>query len=233
MMSAWKHGYAGLGLVSWIALSCFACGVVVVDPAGRSGAAGAGGAGTTGTSGTTGTGATAAIPCDFKSWDACDACVESHCLSQCGACNANAECIALVECAISGDLFDGFLKAECANAFSQGVEDALPIVGVEGCAVLSCEWECGASWYEPCFFSSGKPDCDKCVASMCTIACNECEGDAECLALVTCIQACPANDAPCAASCASEHPDGAQGAAALTDPVSGCVATTCAAECSG
>jgi hypothetical protein len=60
--------------------------------------------------------------------------------------------------------------------------------------------------------------------------CSTCSEEPECLALVACRMACPANDIPCQAKCAGDHPKGIGAASALIGP-NGCVGSECSFWC--
>ena len=83
--------------------------------------------------------------------------------------------------------------------------------------------------------TSGDKTCDTCVEGSCCAIANSCVNDAECLALYTCIGACPAagdggadaGTVACVADCADVHPNGKAGVKALED----CVDAHCSKEC--
>ena len=198
--------------------------------AGSAGAAGA--AGGAGGSAGTGVGGSGGGPsdCTLHSGIAgCDPCIQTNCLSSCQTCAANAECVALVACALGCSPNDMNCVSNCANQHPDGVSDAMPFAGPGGCVPTHCQTQCtpGTS---TCSFSSGVPACDSCVQSSCLASCTQCTSNPECVLLVQCALQCSPNDQSCISQCASQHPNGLNDASAFAGP-GGCVSTNCGPQC--
>ncbi|MBI5534321.1 MAG: hypothetical protein HY898_16475 [Deltaproteobacteria bacterium] len=166
--------------------------------------------------------------CVYKTWDACDACIDKHCSSTCSACDANPDCVAMVECGISCDLFDGSCLAACESGYPNGVKDCLPLIGPDGCIVKNCEWPCGV-WYHPCFLQyTVDPACEACIEESCFNQCAMCDAMPACKSYVFCATACSPGDAACKKDCADKYPQNLSDAAALLDV---CIPASCGQVC--
>jgi hypothetical protein len=73
--------------------------------------------------------------------------------------------------------------------------------------------------------TSHDPTCDACLDGSCCGQTTMCLGDAECVALVTCYDAC--SDDACMAACDAAHPAGTADLSAVLS----CVQTSCATSC--
>lgn len=69
--------------------------------------------------------------------------------------------------------------------------------------------------------------CRACVAANCEADYCECADDADCTALVTCMEACAANDQACMQACWTSHPNSISNSFILGD----CAATSCPNDC--
>lgn len=78
-----------------------------------------------------------------------------------------------------------------------------------------------------CGLATGDATCDACLGASCCAPNAACVGNADCTALVTCMDAC--RDDACFGTCLSAHPTGA----GLLDTLSSCVETSCSAACGG
>ncbi len=73
--------------------------------------------------------------------------------------------------------------------------------------------------------------CTQCIQGALTGACSSqlaaCQGSADCQAIFTCGQGCPANDSACIQGCINSNPNGK----AAFDAITACINTTCKTEC--
>jgi hypothetical protein len=209
-------------------------GTAVSSTGGAAGTAAGGSAGSAvGGSAGTGTGGSAGSSnqCSMVTGiAACDQCINSSCLALCQTCSANAECVALVYCAVLCAANDQACLSACANAHPSGVADALPLAGTGGCVPINCGPQCGQSTGS-CAIQFANPPCDNCVQANCLSQCQACAGDAECVALVQCGMLCNPGDSACLNTCANSHPNGLTNGLPFVGPTTGCVATNCASQC--
>jgi hypothetical protein len=77
------------------------------------------------------------VDCDLQMSDsACDDCISANCLSECNACSANPECVALLQCAAL--CADTNCVTGCGLAHANGLVDANNYLGPQGCLVTRC-----------------------------------------------------------------------------------------------
>lgn len=161
---------------------------------------------------------------------ACDQCVNGKCLALCQTCAANAECVALVSCALLCPANDQTCVSACTQQHPNGVIDALPLAGAGGCVPQNCATQCGLST-GACTIQFANPPCDSCVQSYCLTECQACAANTDCVALVQCGMLCAPGDQNCINSCTQQHPNGVNTALPFVDPTTGCVALHCASQC--
>jgi hypothetical protein len=174
--------------------------------------------------------------CGFATGDAtCDTCLGTSCCAQANACFGDADCTALLDC---GDACnDSTCLAACEAAHPSG---AAKISAISTCVDTTCGAACGgtpgldagsgpgpAPGPSPgsCGLTSSDPTCDACLDASCCAESTACVDDPQCVALVSCYDAC--TDDACATACDAAHPAGT----AHLNAVFGCVQTNCATSC--
>jgi hypothetical protein len=171
--------------------------------------------------------------CGFGSGDpTCDACLDTSCCGDANACLGDADCIALLECA--EPCRDNACVSACEAAHPSGTAK---ITALSTCAGTACGAACGGPPSGPggpggpapapgsCGLTSGEATCDTCLDTSCCAQTTTCIGDADCVAVIRCYDAC--SDSACAAACDAAHPGGS---AHLTG-VFTCAQASCTAAC--
>lgn len=72
----------------------------------------------------------------------CDQCLRTQCTGSCSTCSANPDCVALVACAAACDPNDIGCAVQCAADYPNGVQDAGPLIGPNGCVDADCSYWC-------------------------------------------------------------------------------------------
>ncbi|MFO0548378.1 MAG: hypothetical protein U0271_08330 [Polyangiaceae bacterium] len=158
---------------------------------------------------------------------ACAACLSGSCCDQGLACGTTATCAyATVPCVLAcagGD-------PACVGACLADAGPAAPIAGAYFvCAAAECNAECFPALTFACgnAFALEDATCKTCLETDCCTAGTTCGEDAECFALMTCVEGCA--DETCAQSCKAQHP----AASAKYAELDTCRTTTCASACGG
>jgi hypothetical protein len=107
------------------------------------------------------------------------------------------------------------------------------ISALSTCASTACGAACGGAPGSDagpgpgpgCGLTSGNATCDACLDGSCCAQTSTCLGDAECVALVSCYDAC--SDDACLTACDAAHPTGS----AELGAVFSCLQTSCATVC--
>lgn len=198
---------------------------VTVEPAGTGGSAdttsnsGAGGMSTVGGSGAVGGGGEGAAggtgggggqPAGGSGGDGggggqvcpgfneCTDCISAGCSEVYCACANEIHCLEYLGCLAACESED--LGPECpqmcAEFHEPGIAAAILVVD---CAATVCDGTC--------LFGKELNDCQTCLYTSCPEQMNACIADAECLALVKCLQMC-SGDMACAQACIGDHPEG-------------------------
>ena len=172
--------------------------------------------------------------CGFGSGDAtCDTCLDTNCCGAANACLGDAACTDLIDCA--GACADAACESACMAAHPTGMAK---ITALSTCADTACGTTCGGPSSGPgpggpgpgpgpgsCGLTSGDATCDTCLDASCCAQTTTCLGDADCVAIVGCYNAC--SDATCAAACDAAHPTGSSKLTAVGTCVQASCATTC------
>ena len=167
--------------------------------------------------------------CGFGSGNStCDTCLDTSCCGDANACLGDADCTALIDCAMA--CTDATCEAACEAAHPSGTTK---MNALSTCANTACGSTCGGPPPGPgpgpgpgsCGLTSGVAMCDTCLDASCCGPTTACLGDADCVALIGCYDAC--TDGACAAACDAAH---AAGSSKLTG-VFTCAQTSCAATC--
>jgi hypothetical protein len=170
------------------------------------------GAGASGaSSSSSGTGASGGAAGCAGLGDACSDCAAAQCNELYCTCYDNASCGALVACAQGCAAGDTDCAQSCLSNNQSGISDAL-LLG--NCAATSCAQACPAA--------TTLGACEACAFENCPSQMNTCLADAECTALIQCVQECNGDDL-CNYGCVLDHGDGQQAAEA----VQSCVAQPC------
>ena len=144
--------------------------------------------------------------------DACSDCAFGACNALYCTCYDNPACGALVACAQTCAPGDTGCAQNCLTQNQAGISDAL-LLG--NCAAGGCAADCPtATVLSPC---------ESCAFTNCEQQMNTCLANAECTALIECVQGCSDGDDICLAGCAIEHGDGQNDAEAVQN----CVASPC------
>jgi hypothetical protein len=158
---------------------------------------------------------------------------------------SEADCTALLDCEQSCS--DSTCAASCESAHPTG---AAKLAALSTCANDTCGAACsavdgsggsgsgsgggtrgddagagGGGAPASCGLTSGDVTCDACLDGSCCSQTESCLGDAECVALIECYDAC--SDDACAAACDTAHPSGKTGLGAVMT----CVQSSCASAC--
>jgi len=154
----------------------------------------------------------------------CDACLDATCCGEATTCGSDADCIDLIRC--FGGCQDAACEAACQAAHPTGL---LEITALSTCLTNNCAAACAPPPPPPppasCGLSTGVPSCDACLDTKCCGLAAACAADADCIALLTCAQAC--NDGVCIDACVAAHRAGA----ATLDAVSACLQNQCGPSC--
>lgn len=145
--------------------------------------------------------------------DACTQCEATACPSTYCDCYEDSECLALSACIVAcggtTECYQG-----CATDHPTAISRGALLVD---CAATSCPEACPG--YAPL------TPCQKCLYTECQPEMNTCISNAECTALLYCLDEC--EDAECTNACYFEYPDGTGDAG----PVGTCLQEACAADC--
>jgi hypothetical protein len=127
----------------------------------------------------------------------------------------NPECQATTNCFLGCAPDDAACFQHCLTAHRDGISD-VSLLG--DCEAARCQAQC----------SSGKPltPCKSCLFTRCPDEMNTCIANAQCSALLACVEACAGN-AGCTQACNRNHSSGVSDA----EPVLGCGDTRCDALC--
>ncbi|MEZ4302491.1 MAG: hypothetical protein R3B70_46615 [Polyangiaceae bacterium] len=169
--------------------------------AGGSGAGGAGASG--GEAGTAGAGGGEICP---GQGDACTTCMSTECSAVYCTCFDEIHCGGYLGCLGTCAAGDTACQQSCASVHEPGISAAFLVAD---CAATTCDGSCN--------FGQPLTGCQKCLYTDCAPEMNACIADAECLALIACIQQCAPGDMACGQACAQAHPDGLPEAQAVRD----------------
>ncbi|MBI5532452.1 MAG: hypothetical protein HY898_07040 [Deltaproteobacteria bacterium] len=88
-------------------------------------------------------GAGGAISCNFHSYyPQCDSCVYGMCVKECSICTMNPDCAGLLDCIGYCSFQDQACLTGCVNKYPNGLNDAMPLLGQNGCMAYSCAGPC-------------------------------------------------------------------------------------------
>jgi hypothetical protein len=155
----------------------------------------------------------------------CNACLQTSCCTQGIACGNDAACLTLNDCV--ANCVDDACAQQCVAANSTGVTD---YDALTSCATSSCGGPCSGAVSADggvCGFVLDTASCSSCFGASCCAAGNACSGNAECVALETCLGGCNAGDTTCETSCSTQHPNGIADLNAVGD----CIQGTCGVAC--
>ena len=164
--------------------------------------------------------------CGFGSGDVtCDTCLDTSCCGDANACLGDADCTALIDCV--SRCSDAACESACEAAHPAGTTK---LTTLATCANVTCGAACGGGGPGgggpgSCGLTSGNATCDTCLDTSCCAQTTTCLGDADCVALINCYDAC--TDAVCASACDAAHSTGAT----KIDAVAVCAQNSCAATC--
>lgn len=178
------------------------------------GSPGAGGEGATGQGGSTGGqggnagagGQGGAEPTCPSAGDVCTQCLSEQCGAVYCACYEEIHCGGYLQCLGTCMMGDTACYQNCAAVHAPGISAA---VLTADCAATTCDASCD--------FGQALNDCQKCLYTQCDQEMNACIADAECIALIQCIQMCAPGDMACGQACVGQHPDGLPEAQAVRD----------------
>ena len=146
---------------------------------------------------TTGGGGAGGAPSCPGYGDACTDCLSSGCAATYCACYDEIHCFGYLQCLGTCMMGDAACAQNCATVHEPGISVAILVAD---CAATTCDADCQ--------FGKALNACQKCLYTQCAPEMNACIADAECLALVQCIQACSPGDSTCSQACITAHPDG-------------------------
>ena len=178
------------------------------------GGGGAGGAANQGGGGSAGAGG---VACQGLG-DPCTDCAYTSCTSAYCACYAVEDCAALVACFNLCPPTDTTCQQTCASAHGDSISQAylLGDCTAGACGPVTCP---GVEVLDPC---------RRCLFENCSSTMNACLANADCLAILMCVQAnCAPSDQACALGCAGQFPNGQQQAL----PLAGCMNNSCGGSC--
>jgi hypothetical protein len=151
--------------------------------------------------------------CTMGLGDACSDCAAASCNALYCSCYGNPACGALAACAAACAAGDTQCAQACLSANPSGISDALTL---GDCASSACAQQCPTA--------TALSPCESCAFENCASQMNACVANAECTALIACVQDCGGDDF-CNAGCYFDHEGGQDGAQAVQD----CVAAPCPA----
>jgi hypothetical protein len=174
---------------------------------------------------------------------ACGSCVAAECSSSRAACESDAECAAFLGClhacpiTASGDV-EPACEAACPTpASASGSELYEAFSDCRRDADCPCTGDAGPGCPHPllcqnCPGSSTNPDaCVACLQNGCCESIASCAGSSACVAIQTCLAACPSSPVgaywDCELACAEQHPEGYL----LIRALFACIPYHCATEC--
>jgi hypothetical protein len=176
---------------------------------GKGGSSAGGGKGGSSLGGSGGSGAGGALTCQNGLSDtACGTCAKTTCCSEAEACFADTACLACLD----GD------GSQCTGAVLAALDTCLN----DGCATACApppECTDGGSPY------TGAKACDDCVSAVqkaggcCDAEIGTCSENADCSALIDCINPCPSS--ACVQACAAQFPNGVGDYVAAADCIFG------------
>lgn len=126
----------------------------------------------------------------------CTDCMSTGCSEVYCACANEDHCLGYLDCLSYCAEGDNECRQMCANNHEPGIAAAILVVD---CAATVCDGTC--------MFGKELNDCQTCLYTSCPEQMNACIADAECIALVQCLQTC-SGDMACAQACIGDHPDG-------------------------
>lgn len=134
---------------------------------------------------------------------ACDACMTAHCCGCTGACTAQADCGAYLDCIASCDVGDQPCESQCETAYPSGISEANTLLtcSADQCndACYVAKSKCGG-WDE--FSNVCYSDC---LATNCCAQGAACARGSECSKLYGCMSQCNA-DLTCGQACYDQYP---------------------------
>lgn len=152
------------------------------------------GGASTGGGGSTSVGGSASCP---GYGDVCTTCISDSCADVWCACTSEPHCLGYLQCLGTCMPGDATCAQSCANVHEPGISAAILTAD---CAGTTCDASCD--------FGKALPDCQKCLYTSCPAEMNACIANAECIALIQCLQACAPGDMACSQGCVSDHQDG-------------------------
>ncbi len=163
-------------------------------------------------------GAGGAAPVCESPGDPCNDCMFQQCNTTFCDCASNPSCLALGACLGQCAAGDQACQNNCFAADSSGLSE---LAQLGDCSATTCAASCNNP--------APVDPCQLCLATQCETELEACFGNAECVALIACAQACAPNDSACVQGCAFQHLGGAQAGQALAT----CSNNNCAANCGG
>ncbi len=165
--------------------------------------------------------------------DQCDACVESRCAAELGACDANPACAAILDC-LEGCPFGASFDACLSGCMAANPTGAALFSALGDCVERECDAECDYDEDGPIGPGPGPSPpaagCLACISTHCNTESDACESRPACVAARDCWMACPDDDSfdACLNACLAANPMGA----AQLNALIACVERHCDAECS-
>ena len=204
----WRLAFLSLALVQ-PALGCTSSdtaetglGGATATTSASDGGAGGGGTGGEAAQGGAG-GAGGGLTCHGPAWpsnDACEACENEKCCITGSNCAADADCVAIMDCKVSGG-------ADCTAGHSKGIWN---YSGLVVCLENVCASECGVA---PAKCGGIEPTPASCTDEVQAQCCDEtagCGASDACLAFVyQCIDQNECTEMACFAECRAKYPDSA------------------------
>jgi len=200
---------------------------------GGGGVAGSGGSGGSGGAAGSGgeAGAAGSVCGDLTFGSAtCQACMDSGCCNQNGACSKSTDCLAVIRCIQLCPQGDTVCTNTCLTLPGTALYSDLALC-MDGACSTQCAGSAADAGASCGNLSFNRPTCPACINSYCCQLAGQCYASSDCVTIQMCAQVCPLTDAQtddyCVLRCLDIVPTGQQAFRNLD----GCMRTYCSATC--